>query len=185
MAFSIGAPDKQELAQVVALADANRKWLGFLPASVIRELAGSGRCLVARDSGRIGGYVLFDLPGNDVRLTQLCVAPESRLRGVAEGLVSALSNEHADRRGLRLSCRSDWPADKVWPKLGFRPVSSRPGRGKTQETLTVWFRDHDNPDLFSFRPEPRLRLALDADVFSRIYGAQLGEDSDALALAPD
>src|SRR3546814_11087761 len=57
---------------------------------------------------------------------------------------------------------SDWSSDvcssdlnDVWQRLGFSPRNERPGRGKGDRVLTLWWRSFGQPDLFS--------LAGDAD----------------------
>src|SRR3546814_16184892 len=51
---------------------------------------------------------------------------------------------------------SDWSSDvcssdlnDVWQRLGFSPRNERPGRGKGDRVLTLWWRSFGQPDLFS------------------------------------
>ncbi len=175
-----------ELVQsVISLADRYRRWLGFLPAAAIEQMASQGRLLAAVEGEALVGYVLFDLPGSDIRIVQLCVAPEMRSTGVARLLVDTLSRSYAERRGIRLRCRRDWPANGAWPSLGFRPAGEVLGRGSDRQPLTVWWKEHSHPTLFSQSPEPVLLAAMDTDVFSAAYGGSPVVDSEALVLAPD
>ena len=122
------AEDDPLVSSVVELGDKHKKTLGLIPRGAFREYAGRQRILVATLEGRLVGYALFDLPANRIRLAQLCVADEVRRTGVADRLVEALSAAHPDRSGIAVRCRRDWPAAKVWPKLGFEPRSNAPGR---------------------------------------------------------
>lgn len=149
------------------------------------QMAAQDRILAATEDDRVVGYVLFDLPRRDVRIVQLCVDEDQRGRGIARKLVEELSRRYQDRLGLRLRCRRDWDANDAWPRLGFRPAGEVPGRGKERKPLTVWWKEHPHPTLFSSVDEPLLVVAMDADVFSAIYGGYQAVDSEALALAPD
>lgn len=178
-------PSPEQVASVVTLADRHRRWLGFLPAAAIQQMAERGRLVVALDQSRVVGYVLFDLPGADVRIVHLCVAEDGRGKGVAKQLVHDLSQRFSDRRGIRLRCRRDWPAATMWPRLGFRPTGEVAGRGASGTVLTTWWREHSHPTLFSLAPEPLVLAAMDTDVFSAVYGGSDVVDSEALVLAPD
>ena len=113
------------------------------------------------DQGELMGYVLFDLPGNRIKIVHLCVDPKYRGSGVARHLVDEVSKRHQTRVGIELACRRDFPASSLWPRLEFHPAGERPGRATTGSVLTVWFRDHGHPDLFSVAPQDRELAAID------------------------
>lgn len=151
----------EQLGQVLALHRANKQWLGFLPDAGFEDRAAAGGLLAVVEDSQVLGYVLFDLPTNRVKIVHLCVDPKFRGRSVARRLVDEVSTLHQNRFGIELACRRDFPASGLWPRLGFRPVSERPGRAAAGSVLTVWFLDHGHPDLFSIAPQDREFAAID------------------------
>ncbi|MGW2094549.1 GNAT family N-acetyltransferase [Promicromonospora sukumoe] len=141
--------DHALLSGVIDLADRNRRTLGLMPRSVIAEFARRRHLLVARAGTELAAYALYDVARRRVRLVHLCVDETYRGRGAARILVSAISDKHKDLTGIALKCRRDNPASDVWPRLGFEAKNEGVGRGKDQEPLVYWWRDHGIPDLFS------------------------------------
>jgi predicted transcriptional regulator/GNAT superfamily N-acetyltransferase len=179
----MSTPD--ELDQVIALGDAHKKFLGPLTRVGFAEYAAADHILVAVENHTVIGYVLFGLPRQHVRLTHLCVRPASRGVGVPEALIERLSATYADRRGIKLSCRRDWPAHQRWSSLGFVPLSNRPGRGSKGDLLTVFWRDHGQADLFSTVDDESTRLvvAIDTNVFRDLWEPDRGPQAEqSLAL---
>lgn len=153
------------LQDVLALWRQGRKYLGPMPDAGFADRARQGTLLIAEFDGQTVGYVLYDLPADRAKLVHLCVAGEARNQGVARLLVGEVSKRHRERAGVQAHCRTDFPADKLWPQLGFRPVNTRRGRSKAGHELTIWLLDHGNPDLFTELPQ-RLELAvLDSNTF--------------------
>lgn len=174
--------------QVVALGDANKQTLGFLPWAGFVEAARRGHVLAALgDDGSVAGYCLFDLPGSYVRITHLCIDPKSRGEGVARALIDTISDRNSSRFGLRLKCRTDWPADKMWPRLGFAQTAQVVGRSKAGHKLTIWWRSHGHEDLLSFllKQNHGRRVAVDANVYSDLHsGISRSGAHHSAALAP-
>lgn len=137
-------------SQVLVLWRRDRATLGFLPTEGFEDRAERGTLLAAVDSGTVAGYVLYDLPGDRVKLVHLCVERGKRDLGVARVLIDELSRRHADRQRIELACRRDYPAaNHAWPALGFVAAYDRPGRSTAGHLLTVWVKDHGHPHLFS------------------------------------
>ena len=171
------AADGEQFDEVLAVAAANRRYLGFLPDAGFADRARKGTLLAATDDGGVLGYVLYDIPGERVKIVHLCVAREARKSGVARALIGEVSARHSDRRGLELACRRDFPADKMWPALGFRPVAERRGRSHSGKYLTIWLLPHEHEDLFTLHDERRELAAVDTNIFkdlasTRPQGAQ-------------
>jgi len=183
----IAADDHIIVAQVVALGDRYRRTLGFLPRAGFAQAAESGTLVAALRDGEVVGYALFSLPRQVVRLTHLCVEDSARGSGIARRLVEAVSAKHADRFGITLKCRNDYPAHDLWPRLGFTAQGEVRGRGRDRKSLTVWWLDHGHPHLFS-APEALgiLRVAVDINVFLDLESSSDRPGaSDSKALAGD
>lgn len=159
------AADSDALREVIILSKQAKRWLGFLPDAGFRDRAVRGTLLAAVVSRRVVAYALYDLPADRVKLVHLCVGKEDRGRGLGRILVDAVSERHHDRRGVELACRRDFPAHRLWPALGFRPIVDRLGRGHDGRLLAVWFLDHGHPDLLSIGDPARAVAAVDHNVF--------------------
>jgi GNAT superfamily N-acetyltransferase/predicted nucleic acid-binding protein len=155
------APEDPRIEDVLALHRSAKGWLGFLPNAGFFERAEKRTLLVATAGESVVGYALFDLPRNNVKLVHLCVSDERRGKGIAQRLVAEISDRHRDRHGIELACRRDYPAHDAWPRLGFTAIGERQGRSNAGLPLTIWFRDHGHPDLFSTAPVVRELVAID------------------------
>lgn len=174
-------PGSGEMARVLEMHRAEKGWLGFLPDAGFEDRAAAGTLLVASLENSALAYVLYDLPGNWVKIVHLCVAPEAKGTGLARTLVEELSVRHPARDGVTLSCRRSFPAATLWPKLGFRPVADRTGRSHDGHRLTVWLRDHGNPNLLSLVEDERELAAVDQNVFEDLVAdGSHGEESRRL-----
>lgn len=162
------AAGDERLDAVVALYKRNAATLGFMPRGGFEVRSEAGTLLVAVDGPDLRGYLLYDLPRREVVIRHLCVAPNARGKGVARRLVDHLVSLHGDRTGIGLSCRDDYPAAQMWPRLDFEPLAKLAGRSRDGHRLTRWWRDFNHPTLFSSyaeRPESMVAAALDTDVF--------------------
>lgn len=176
----VAARDHEMMRQVIALADKARKTLGFLPPAAFRQAAERRTLLALEFEGSIIGYALYALPHQIVRLNHLCIAPDYRGRGLARKLVDAITSAHKDRFGIALKCRTDYAENALWPHLGFIERGSIPGRSKKRLPLSIWWRDHGHPDLFSSAESlDILRIAIDVNVFIDI------EDGDNRSAAKE
>ena len=180
----VGSADHELIKGAIELGDQNRRTLGFLPHEVYRQAAAAGTLVAAVADGSVIAYALYSLPGHSVKLKQLCVSKQFRGHGLARLLVDHISERHADRAGISLLCRSDYPENKMWPHLGFKPTGTKPGRGYDRRELTAWRLDHGHPDLFSTSDSlGPLRVMIDDNVFADIestYGRPEYEESGAL-----
>lgn len=151
---------------VLRLSKLAKATVGFMPDSGFRDRAEKGTLLVARQNDVVVGYLLYDLPRDEVRIRQLVTKPEMRGQGIARSLIDELVGRHPSRRGVVLECRRDYEVNKVWPKLHFTPVEERRGRSRAGLPLTVWVRDFGHPTLFSVVADNDTRpvAALDANI---------------------
>lgn len=162
-----------EIAQVIALGDKNRRTLGFLPRAGYIEAATRQHIVLAKaPDGSLAGYCLFNPTRSYVRIVHVCVGDDHTGRGLAAGMIDAVSNLHAGLPGLRLKCRRDWVANKMWPKLGFQPRTDVRGRSSEGHLLTVWWRaNKDQMDLFSVesRQSDVPLVGVDSNIFSDLH----------------
>lgn len=183
----VKADDDDLLAEIVALGDSFRRTLGFMPPAAFGQAAAHGTLLAAVQDRRVIGYVLYALPRQVVRITHLCVTEAARGLGLARRMVDAISERHADRLGITLKCRTDYPINDIWPHLGFENQGEVRGRSRKRLPLTVWWRDHGHPNLFSVaEPIGLLRVAIDLNIFLDLEsGADRAANFESLALADD
>lgn len=158
--------DGRDFEQVLRLLKLAKSTVGFLPDSAVRDRAERGTLIVAHDGVGIVGYVLFDLPRDEIRLVQLVVDPRARRAGVAKVLVGEVARRNPARRGMSLHCRRDFEASKVWPRLGFVPIAERSGRSADGKPLTMWWKDFQQPNLLWHlaASDERPLAAVDANV---------------------
>ena len=175
----IDSSQVEAIKAVIDLGDAHRKTLGMLPHEVFYEAA-KQRCLVgAFDSDTLIGYALIRLPRREISLTHLCVTPATRGRGVAERLLAEVGSVHDDRLGIRAKCRDDYGLDATWRRLGFVARAKTKGRGADQAPMTVWWRDHGHPDLFTAIEQPSvLHAGVDVDILIQLQGRFKGPDAE-------
>ena len=182
--LSAGSP---RLGDVKALWRGNSKTLGFFPDGAFAEFAADGRILIAEISDSFAGYLAFRTAGERGVIVHLCTTQATRGTGVARVLVEYLVSLTRDLglRGIGLSCRADFDANNFWPKVGFSPIHEKAGRNKEGKLLTYWWRDHEQPDLFSALYSadavPRVAAAIDANIFFDLTSErEQGEESRAL-----
>lgn len=132
--------DSELYAAVLALWRRESATLGFLPEGGFEDAARSRSLLAAvAPSGEIAGYVLYRRRARGVVVVvHLCVSVQHRGRGVAHLLMTGLRLRCSDAYELRLRCRRDFPANGLWPRVGFVAVGEVPGRGRDRAPLTVW-----------------------------------------------
>ena len=104
-----------------------------------------------------------------------------RGQGVAKLLFKELKKITQDGYlGVRVHCRVDYPANKVWPKLDFVAVSEMKGRGKKETRLIVWKYEYPHQSLFSFASlqdeDAKVKVVIDANVF---YQLQYPDDPNS------
>lgn len=170
------------VTSVIALGDKHRRTLGFLPRAGFQEAARQSQiAVVTTNDNALAAYCLFAATSRYVRIVHVCVAESHRGKNLSRLLIDALANRFPDSHGFRLKCRRDWPANEMWPGLGFRPVNEVAGRSHEGTLLTVWWRPGNVNDLFSdFTVDSEQPLvSMDGSVFSDLYS----ERAERLAFA--
>lgn len=169
------------------LAAVNRLWraesatLGFFPQGAFEEYATKGGLLGALDEkGQLNGYVAFRRTGQQAVVAHLCVAKETRGKGIARALFQAFQTATSELRGACITCRKDFAAASLWPRLGLVVVDERPAR-EPGRVLQRWWLDYGHPNLFT-TPPPNPLAVIDANVF---FDLQSDEETESSALRAD
>jgi GNAT superfamily N-acetyltransferase len=162
------------------------KDIGIFPDGAFTDYAARRQILIGSAAGVVTGYLIYRVSDDRALIVHLCTSDKVRGTGVARALVDSLKLETRTRglRGIGLSCRVDFEANKVWPRLGFTPIHERAGRSKEGTVLTYWWFDHGLPDLFSSATKSdlaRVVAAIDANIFFDLVTARSqGDESRAL-----
>ncbi|MFZ5481171.1 MAG: GNAT family N-acetyltransferase [Myxococcota bacterium] len=180
------APGSNLLDDVFAIYRRHSGTLGFLPRGAFEEFAADGHILVATEGEGPVGYVTYRVGGDEAVIVHFCVDEAHRGKGIARTLMDALVREVQGLRAIRLSCRKDYDANALWPRLGFVCESERPGRGADAAPLLLWRRVlEEAPALYRLLNEARIdrrpKVAIDMNVFVDLDDARArGEESRAL-----
>ena len=159
-----------DLDAVDELMKRNSGTVGFLPLTALVDYLEKGWVLGAvSENGSLIAYLLYAANRDRFRITQLCVAEDFRGQGMARQLLNALKDSATTQKVIRLSCRNDFPAHSLWPKLGFVSVDEKPGRSKERYPLTLWrlaFATDNQMELFRANvSDSVLDVVIDAQIF--------------------
>ena len=162
------------LDAVDELMKLNSKTLGFLPKQALQEFLDKGGALGAiGNDGQLVGYLLFSSYPNYFRITHLCVAKRHRGKGIAARMVNRLRNEVDTQKIIKLNCRRDFPANNMWPKLGFVAIGEKPSRSKDNHYLKTWelvLAQEEQLELFQARTaDDTVDVIIDAQIFFEIF----------------
>lgn len=172
------------LEAVQTLWRSNSATLGFLPEGAFLDYASKRHILVATNSeGECSGYLLYRTTRDKATVAHLCIADNARNQGYASALVNQLIAITSHLRGIDLRCRRDFPAYRIWPKLGFAAITETPGRAVDGSELTRFWLSHNHADLFS---EPAnsttlLDVIIDTNVFIDLAEVRSEESLGLLA----
>lgn len=180
------APDSPSIEKIFSLYRAHSTTLGFLPRGAFQEFARDGQLLAALQTERVTGYLAYRLSGKEAVLVHLCVDEKARGLGIATALMKRLLSETSHTIAIRLSCREEYPANRMWPRFGFVCASERSGRGSDGARLLNWRRQNasDQPLLDALqiaKRRHRRTAVVDANVFyDFLESTERGEESKSL-----
>ncbi len=181
-----------DLRHVDELMRSNSQTLGFLPAAALSEYLQKGRVLGAKiDGDRLIGYLLYSSSQSRFRIVQLCVSKEFRGRGVASQLLEELKGVATTQSFITLSCRRDFPAHSMWPRLGFVPIEEKRGRSVVGHLLTLWrltLNSANQMDLGLFKAQTSddtVDVVIDAQVFFDLSKPDSDKSEHSKALLAD
>jgi len=139
------------------------------------------------------GYLSFRYQRrlNAAAIVHLCVQKEKRGEGVSDALFAWLRDHGTNLllSSIRLKCRRDYKAERLWERLGMVPRGDVPGRGRDGAFLTVWVHSlGKGDDLFAFASsqadDDRLTAVMDANVFFDLHGDPDSEKESRVLLEP-
>ena len=164
-----------DLKSVEALRKHNTETLGFLADGILSHyLALDGGLGLKTQDDRLVAYLLFAYHQSHIRIIHLCVADEARKSGYARDLVNQLKRvaKNHDIGVIKLSCRRDYPAHSMWPRLGFVPLDEKPAKTPGQR-LTQWYfaiEGQGERDLFHIAVSDRkVNAVIDAQIFFHLH----------------
>ena len=171
MGHTISQLTVTDIDAVDALMKSNSATLGFLPKVALREYLERGNVLGARNAdNQIVGYLLYGSTSSYFRIAHLCVSGQHRGQGIAKQLLNSLKERRTNQGHIRLSCRRDFPAHKMWPSLGFSLVDEKVGRSAKGHPLAIWHydfvKDAQQLNLFQARiSDDAVDAVIDAQIF--------------------
>ncbi|MFA7419703.1 MAG: GNAT family N-acetyltransferase [Melioribacteraceae bacterium] len=158
----------EHFKSVLALHKANSKTLGFLPEGAFKKATDENKIIITFDNNKLLGYLLYNVNkrGNFLYIVHFCILKESRRKGIAKKLFNFFIAETSKKyRGIRVSCREEYEASKVWEKLGFVCEFEKAGKKRTGSRLFIWWYDFNHPDLFTIKQEnKKTRVVLDSNI---------------------
>lgn len=146
--------------EIIALSNAERNALGFLPNAAYRDAIAQRRIIALlreEDSGRrtLAGYILHGGIFPHARVQQICTKPEFRKLKIASALIDTLvaDLERAGFLTIKANVADDLPHAQVfYERLGFEAITSKPGGITRGRKIVIRVRNLDTPNLFSLPP---------------------------------
>lgn len=179
------------LNNVIALGDTYKSTLGLFPKDAYKESASKKWIIVAVDDtkDKLAGYLLYSVSRRTmlVSIVHLCVDEPWRGNGITKLLFNELKRLTKDGYlGVRVRCRVDYPANKLWPKLDFVAIGEMNGRGKKETRLTKWKYEYDHTSLFAYASlqseNSKPKVVIDANVLYQLQHPELTESEESLPL---
>ena len=167
---------RSDLDAVEVLRAENNGTLGFLPMGVMAEYLVQGGGFGVRGANGLAAYCLFSLQRRHIRVIHLCVAAPARGAGHARRLVDAVVDVAKNQRvgAIKLNCRRDYPANAVWPELGFVALDEKEAKTRG-ESLVTWCRDVPGAaqeDIFAaVASDDRVDAVIDAQLVFQLGGS--------------
>ena len=181
-----------DLDAVDDLMKRHRQTLGFLPKGALQSYLKQekGGVLGAKtDAGQLVGYLLYAANPNYFRITHLCVLEEYQGQGLAKRLVDNLKESADTQKTIKLNCRRDFPANTLWPKLGFVPLGEKPSRSGNGRSLVIWqltFASVSQLELFQAKTSSGiLDIIIDAHIFFDFDEPDIDKTMPSKALLSD
>ena len=170
MEASVSILNPEDIDSVEELRKRSARTLGFFPYEALTDHLKKRTVLgLKTNTNRLIGYLLFARNAERFRIVHLCVDERYQGQGLARILFDELKRLRTTETDIRLTCRRDFAANKVWPRFGFVPIGEKRGRSQAGHRLTIWqynLAESDQLGIFRSKVEPEaLDVVLDAQVF--------------------
>lgn len=162
--------------------------LGLMPKDGFKDYLEKGGIIGGfDDSSMLVGYLMFGVRRDGrVRIAHLCVAEEQRGAGLARALFQTLVSELPPNSSyIKVSCRKDYEANRLWPKLEFFPIDEKKGNSQAGHLLQIWLYDlhpqkrSENEGLSLWQAqvsEEKTKAVIDAQI---LFDLDRDEETDA------
>lgn len=191
MKVTISQLTSTDLDSVDELMKRDNKTLGFLTRETLLKAylnKGGGLGAKTKDDKLIG-YLLYGAYPDRFRIAQLCVSEDFRGQDIAKRLLEELKGSATTQKVIKLRCRRDFPANDIWPRLGFVALNEKPGRSKYGHLLTLWCLTlalDDQLGLFQAKTsDETLDVIIDAQIFFDFYELDSDKSRTSKALLSD
>lgn len=161
------------IIEVIKLGKQNSATLGLMPKDVYIEQARKKCLVIAFEGDVLCGFCLFRFAETKSRIgiTQVCVAPLARRRGLAKLLLNQVRDKfNLLAKGMLVSCREDYKeACQLWNSYGF-VIKKRVRSRSIQEKylFKLWY-NFDQKDLFTIEANANdLRVVLDLNILIKL-----------------
>ena len=190
MTFSITRLSCQHLQCVDTLMKENSATLGFLPLEALTDYTRKGGLIGAKSSNdELVAYLLFSSHPDYFRIVHLCVSEPCRGNNIARELIDHLRSIATTQTLIKLHCRRDFPAHRMWPRLGFIPMDEKPGRSAAGHPLTLWWltlASDRQLDIFqALITDEHINAVIDAQVFFDLFESPSPKALPSQALLSD
>lgn len=158
------------LEEVIRLWRIYSDTLGHFPKGAFDDHAKKRQIIVAlNDKATLVGYLMYRQTQRTISIVHLCIDQQNRGQGLAKRLFAHLRTLSGHAEDIRLTCRRDYEANSIWPRLGFQPVYEKPGRGSERKLLTIWRYELQRPPLlaamYKTQALQKISAVVDANVF--------------------
>jgi len=192
MQVTIAQLTATDLGAVDRLMKQYSRTLGFLPRGALQrylEEENGGVLGAKTEAGQLVGYLLYTANPNHFRITHLCVLEDYRGQGIARRLVDDLKESANTQKAIKLNCRRDFPANDLWPRLGFVALGEKPSRSKDGYFLTIWqftLASVDQLEIFQAKTSSEaLDIIIDAHIFFDFDEPDIDKTMPSKALLSD
>jgi len=170
MEATVSILNLEDIDSVEELRRRNAQTLGFFPYEALKDHLNKGTVLgLKTNANQLIGYLMFAQNAGWFRIVHLCVDEGHQGQGLARRLFNGLKRLRTTQTNIRLSCRRDFAANWLWPRLGFVPIAEKRGRSQAGHRLTIWqyiLAESNQPDIFCSKVLPEaLDAVLDAQIF--------------------
>ena len=124
---TITVASEQDVPYLIHLQKAWSQNLGFLPRCTHERYAENKQCLIAWENDEPAGYLNWTLNRKGLcRIIQVAIEPDLLRTTLGSKIMRHIERQAVKGRCsiMRLTTRSDLPANNVWPTLDYKPTAT-------------------------------------------------------------